>query len=216
MLRVFFKKEYQIQSLMQRYLDELKLTKEHFLQALNSYFDKGLCEEFDFLLNQTHKAESEADDVRYEIETLMYSKALIPESRGDILGLLEALDRIPGLFQLLLYMMQNQKLKIPDFLVQDIRELTTVTLACCDLLCKEVEALFKKTEDIKALVQSIDTNESRCDHIERQIISKIFDSDLDPFEKLQLKEVVIAMGDISDQADRVSRRIYIISIKRRV
>jgi len=201
---------------MQRYLDELKLTKEHFLQALNSYFDKGLCEEFDFLLNQTHKAESEADDVRYEIETLMYSKALIPESRGDILGLLEALDRIPGLFQLLLYMMQNQKLKIPDFLVQDIRELTTVTLACCDLLCKEVEALFKKTEDIKALVQSIDTNESRCDHIERQIISKIFDSDLDPFEKLQLKEVVIAMGDISDQADRVSRRIYIISIKRRV
>jgi len=216
MLRVFFKKEYQIQSLMQRYLDELKLTKEHFLQALNSYFDKGLCEEFDFLLNQTHKAESEADDVRYEIETLMYSKALIPESRGDILGLLEALDRIPGLFQLLLYMIQNQKLKIPDFLVQDIRELTTVTLACCDLLCKEVEALFKKTEDIKALVQSIDTNESRCDHIERQIISKIFDSDLDPFEKLQLKEVVIAMGDISDQADRVSRRIYIISIKRRV
>lgn len=216
MLRLFFKKEYQIQSLMQRYLDELKLTKEHFLQALNSYFDKGLCEEFDFLLNQTHKAESEADDVRYEIETLMYSKALIPESRGDILGLLEALDRIPGLFQLLLYMMQNQKLKIPDFLVQDIRELTTVTLACCDLLCKEVEALFKKTEDIKALVQSIDTNESRCDHIERQIISKIFDSDLDPFEKLQLKEVVIAMGDISDQADRVSRRIYIISIKRRV
>ena len=201
---------------MQRYLDELKLTKEHFLQALNSYFDKGLCEEFDFLLNQTHKAESEADDVRYEIETLMYSKALIPESRGDILGLLEALDRIPGLFQLLLYMIQNQKLKIPDFLVQDIRELTTVTLACCDLLCKEVEALFKKTEDIKALVQSIDTNESRCDHIERQIISKIFDSDLDPFEKLQLKEVVIAMGDISDQADRVSRRIYIISIKRRV
>jgi len=47
-------------------------------------------------------------------------------------------------------------------------------------------------------------------------MTKIFDSDIDPFQKLQLKELAIIMGEISDQADRVSKRVHIISLKRRV
>jgi uncharacterized protein Yka (UPF0111/DUF47 family) len=52
--------------------------------------------------------------------------------------------------------------------------------------------------------------------MEREIVSKIFDADMDPFEKMQLKELVAQMGEIADQADRVSRSVYIINIKRRV
>ncbi len=91
-----------------------------------------------------------------------------------------------------------------------------VSLECCQLVTKQVEALFRKSEDIRSLVLTIDNNESHCDHIERRIITKIFESDLEPFQKLQLKEMVIQLGEISDQADRVSRRVYIVSVKRRV
>ncbi|MBW2442626.1 MAG: DUF47 family protein [Deltaproteobacteria bacterium] len=66
------------------------------------------------------------------------------------------------------------------------------------------------------MVAKVDHNESRCDRIERRIITKIFDSDIDPFQKLQLKEMIIHMGEISDQADRFSKRINIISMKRHV
>jgi predicted phosphate transport protein (TIGR00153 family) len=216
MFRFLFKKEQQVEQLIYGYLDNLKMVRENFLKAMNVYFERGFSEDFEFLIEQTHKLESKADDTRYEIETLMYAKALIPESRGDILGLLEAVDQIPGLFELILYMIQTQKLAIPDFLVMDVRELVSVSLQCCDLLVKEVEALFRKSGDIRALVATIDNNESHCDHIERRIITRIFDSDLDPFQKLQLKEMVIQLGEISDQTDRVSRRVHIISIKRRV
>jgi predicted phosphate transport protein (TIGR00153 family) len=216
MFKLLFKKEQQVESLIYSYLDNLKTAQESFLNAMSLYFEKGLCEGFDFLIEQTHKVESKADDIRIEIETMMYAKALIPESRGDILGLLEAIDRIPNIFELVLYMIQTQKLTIPAFITLDIRELIRVSLECCDLLIRQVKALFKKTEDIKALVLTVDNNESHCDHIERRIITKIFDSDIDPFLKVQLKEMIIQIGEISDQADRVSRRIYIISIKRRV
>lgn len=216
MFKLLFKKEQQVESLIYRYLDNLKMTQENFLRAMDVYFEKGFCEDFDFLIAQTHKVESKADDIRYEIETMMYAKALIPESRGDILGLLEAIDQIPGLFELILYMIQTQRLSTPDFLVLDFKELIRVSLECCDLLIKEVGTLFRKPGDIRSLVSTIDNNESYCDHIERRIITKIFDSDIDPFLKVQLKEMIIQMGEISDQADRVSRRIYIISIKRRV
>ncbi len=216
MFEFLFKKEQHVEQLIYQYLDNLKMAQENFLKAMTVYFERGFTEDFDFLIEQTHKVESKADDTRYEIETSMYSKALIPESRGDILGLLEALDQIPGLFELILYMIQTQKLRTPDFLVLDIKELIRVSLECCDLLIKEVEALFRKSGDIRSLVTTIDNNENRCDHIERRVITNIFDSELDRFVKLQLKEMVIQLGEISDQADRVSRRISIISVKRRV
>ncbi|MBW2058968.1 MAG: DUF47 family protein [Deltaproteobacteria bacterium] len=216
MLEFLFKKQQHVERLIYQYLETLKQAQENFLKAVNVYFSKGFSEDFEFLINQTHKVESKADDIRNEIETMMYEKALIPESRGDILGLLEAIDQIPSLFELILYMIQTQRLATPDFLVLDIRELLRVSLECCDLLVKEVDALFKKSGDIRSLVLAIDNNESHCDHIERRIITKIFDSHIDPFQKIQLKEMIIQMGEISDQADRVSRRVHIISIKRQV
>jgi predicted phosphate transport protein (TIGR00153 family) len=216
MLGIFFKKQRQVESLIYQYLDNLKISQEHFANAVNACLEKCTDGDFDFLTEQTHKFESKADDIREEIKTLMYSKALIPESRGDIMGLLEAIDAIPSLFQLILYMIKTQKLVIPDFIATDIKELIEVSLSSCDLLVKEVEELFKKGKAIRELVAKIDLNESHCDHIERRIITKIFDSDIDPFQKLQLNSVVVRMGDISDHADRVSKRVNIISMKRRV
>jgi len=216
MFKFLFKKEQQIESLIYDYLTNLRTAQENFVKAIDVYFEEGFCEDFDFLIEQTHKVESKADDIRHEIETMMYAKALIPESRGDILGLLEAVDQIPSLFELILYMIQTQRLVIPEFLVLDIKELVRVSLECCDLLIKQVEGLFRKSEDIRSLVLTIDNNESHCDHIERRIITKIFDSDMESFQKIQLKEMVIQLDEISDQADRVSRRVHIISVKRRV
>jgi uncharacterized protein Yka (UPF0111/DUF47 family) len=45
---------------------------------------------------------------------------------------------------------------------------------------------------------------------------KLFESDLEPFLKMQLKELVIVLGEISDQVDRVSKRVNIMAMKRRV
>lgn len=216
MFKFLFKKERQVQELIFKYLDNLKKTQEHFEKAMDCYFDYGLGENCDFLIAQTHKFESRADDIRNDIVEMMYSKVLIPESRGDIFRLLESLDLILNHFEAVLFMIQGQKIKIPDFIVPDLREFLRVSLECCDLVLRQVEAYFKKTEDIKALVSTIDSHESRCDHLEREIVSKIFDSDMDPFQKMQFKELVGQMSEISDQADRVSRSVYIINIKRRV
>ena len=216
MFRFLFKKEHRVESLIYDYLDTLKLTQNNFSEALSVCLVEPQCEDFYFLIEQTHKFESKADDIREEIKSMMYEKVLIPESRGDITGLLDEIDEIPHLFESILYLVQIQKLTIPDFIVLDIKELVRISLECCALLVRQVVALFKKTEDIRSLVATIDTNESHCDHIERRMITKVFDSDMDPFKKLQIRELIKKIGDIADQADRVSKRINIINLKRRV
>jgi predicted phosphate transport protein (TIGR00153 family) len=216
MLGILFKKERQLESLIYSYLENLGMIQNHFANAMSICLEKGLIDEFHFLTDQTHKFESKADDLREEINLLMYSKALIPESREDIMKLLEAIDEIPRYIELILHMVQTQKLIIPGFIVLDVKELIRVSLESCDLIVKQIDLLLRKRHGIRALLATIDHNESHCDHIERRIIAKIFDSELDPFQKLQLKEMIVYMGEISDQADRVSKLVNIMTLKRRV
>jgi predicted phosphate transport protein (TIGR00153 family) len=216
MFDLFFKKGRQVETLIYSYLENLGLTQEHFLKAMDMCLKEGVCDDFVFLVEHTHKYESKADDIRDEVNLLMYGRALIPESREDIMGLLEEIDGIPRHLEQVLNMIRTQKLTVPEFLVLDVRELLRVSIESCDLLIRQVGVMLRKEPGIRSLMSTIDQNESHCDHIERRIIIKIFDSNLDPFVKLQLKEMVLIMGDISDQADRVSKRINIITLKRRV
>jgi len=216
MLEFFFKKERQLESLIYSYLENIGKTQNHFVKAMNICLKEGISDDFCFLIDQTHKFESRADDLRDEINELMYRRALIPESREDIMALIERVDAIPRSFEQVLNMIRTEKITFPDFLVLDIKELIRVSMESCDLMVKQIDVMIKKREGIRALMSTIDQNESHCDHIERRIITRLFESELDPYIKLQLKELVIVLGEISDQTDRVSKRVNIMTMKRRV
>ena len=216
MFSFLFKKETQLDSLILQYLENLTRTQEHFVKAMETCLDEGICGQFSFLIDQTHKFESKADEIREEVNLLMYSRALIPESREDIMNLLEHMDVIPRIFELILHLIRTQKLKIPQFIELETKDLIRISVESCELMIRQVELMIRNKQGIRALLATIDHNESHCDHIERTLMIKVFDSDLDTCTKLQLKELIIAMGEISDQADRVSKRVNIMTLKRRV
>jgi predicted phosphate transport protein (TIGR00153 family) len=147
----------------------------------------------------------------------MYGKALIPDFRGDVMVLLEGIDEIPRVFEKILYSLKVQKIVPPDKILADLSEFFLISLECCDLLIEQILAFFHQKKGIRSLLKRIDEMESKCDHYERTILSNIFDSkEIDSFEKLQLKELIQQVGEISDHADRVSKMINIFSLKRRV
>ncbi|HSM90331.1 MAG TPA: DUF47 family protein [Desulfobacterales bacterium] len=216
MFSFLFKKENQLNDLLSSYLENLVKTQEHFVKAMDTCLDEGMCGEFAFLIEQTHKFESKADDIRDEINYLMYSRALIPESREDVMNLIEQVEVIPRIFELVLHLIRTQKIKIPDFVLPEMKNLIRMSVESCDLMIKQIDLMLKNRQGIRALMTTIDHNESHCDHIERSLMTKVFDSNLDPIHKIQLKELIIAMGEVSDQADRVSKRVNIMVLKRRV
>jgi len=216
MFNFLFKKEQQLETLISQYLENLSRTQEHFVKAMDTCLDEGLCGEFAFLIEQTHKFESKADEIRDEINYLMYSRALIPESREDIMTLIEQVEIIPRIFELVLHLIHAQKLKIPDIIMLDVKDLIRISVESCELMIKQIDLMVKNRQGIRALMSTIDHNESHCDHIERSLMLKVFGSDMDLVHKLQLKELIIAMGEVSDQADRISKRVNILTLKRRV
>ena len=217
MFNFFFKKEARLKKLIFKYLDALQATRDYFAEAMTTCTGDPFCETFDFLIERTHKTESKADDIHDEINNLMYGKALIPESRGDVMGLLEMLETIPRVFERILYMIQTQKIAIPESLLLDVEELVRISLESCDDMGNQVKALFEKQDSIRTALIAIDTNESHCDHIQRRILIKLFDDDtIAPFDKLQIKDVINRLGEISDRTLWIARRVNIMSMTRRV
>lgn len=144
MLNFLFKKERELETLIYSYLENLGKIQNHFVKAINICLKEGVSDDFCFLMDQTHKFESRADDLRDEINELMYSRALIPESREDIMALLERLDEIPRSFEQILNMIRTQKISFPEFLILDVQELIRVSMESCDLMVKQIDVMIKK------------------------------------------------------------------------
>jgi predicted phosphate transport protein (TIGR00153 family) len=172
------------------YLDLWGACLARFREAMETYMQKGLGEDFDFLVERTHRAESKADDQRREIERHMYSEGLLPESRGDILGFLETMDRVPNDAESTLFMISKQRIELPAALEPEFRALAEVTVESTDLLLGLARRIFSAKEDFLEVVKQIDEKESHCDHIERRLIDLTFgSSEIEDFVKLQLRDL---------------------------
>lgn len=213
------RRERKVQKLLGRYMDIWLACIRAFRDAWDIYLNEGITEEFLYRVDATHKEESRADDMRRQIEHELYAKALIPESRGDILGTLETVDRLLTEAEWTLYEIQLQEVQIPEPIRPNIVKTVDLTCSCCEMVNKAVRALFVaggRARDIEALTDEIDDLESEVDHLERSMIRAIFKLDTDTGEKMMLKGLVRRLTKVSDGAEHVADRLTIISVKRRV
>jgi predicted phosphate transport protein (TIGR00153 family) len=212
---IFFKKQQVVLERIQAYLDEVDLCGSRFRECMF-----GLLARLDDPENQgrvdlVHQAESKADDIRREIEFELYDRALIPESRGDVLGLLETLDNIPGMYQSLCEQVFLQRVVFPEGLKERYQKLVDVNLGSYQLVREAVLCMFRGT-DVRKLAAEIDAAESASDRIERGLIRDIFAANCDKADKILLKEIVINTGDISDTGESVKDRLILAVVKRKI
>ena len=71
MLNFLFKKELQLEKLIYNYLENFGMIQKHFVKAMNICLKEGACNDFCFLMDQTHKFESRADDLRDKTNELI-------------------------------------------------------------------------------------------------------------------------------------------------
>lgn len=213
-MALFFSKTNKLLEMIEEYLEKVTECMEQARKTLLLYIDKGFCEEFDRLVTKTHMAESRSDDLRREIEISLYEKALIPESRGDILGLLEAVDRIPNKAESVAFQMQTEALRIPDEFKSELRKIININFDIFKDIKRAIKAVFKNIKEVRNITNEIDKKESSSDSMERDLIKKLFSSNIDIGEKILLKELIIEIGSISDRAEDTADRLNIMAVKR--
>lgn len=215
-MEIFFSKRNKIYEIVERYLDKMLEAAEMFKKTMEKYFETGLSREFIEMIETTHLSESMADDIRREIELEMYEKSLIPESRGDILGLLEVTDEVMNKAQSVLYQIETENLEIPQELKDDFIKLIHNNISAFEVAVDGFRILFHNLKAVREKVQEVDKRESSSDRMERDLIRKIFAANYDIGKKILLKDLVIEIGNISDTSEEVTDRLNIVAAKRMV
>jgi predicted phosphate transport protein (TIGR00153 family) len=146
----------------------------------------------------------------------MYSRALFPESRGDILGLIESMDRVPNCAESAVRMILNQHISLPPEICDQITELVSVCTKCVLTMLEGVSQLFNNFIDASITVGQIDKLESEADRIESDLTNRIFSSDMPDLQKILLRDLVDKIGGVADRSESVGDRIRIMVAKRSV
>ncbi len=216
LLDFFLRKQRLIEKDVFDYLYQWKKCLEDFKAGMEIYLDEGLGEKFNYYVQQVHKTEDRADELRRKVEWEMYSKALLPESRGDILGFLETMDKIPNKAESLLNQIKLQRLEFPKELNPNLQRIVALSCEAIQLVYEAATNLISRKGGIHKLADEIGVKETECDHAEQDTIEKIFTMDIDKADKILLKEFIIELGNLTDRAEDVSERLTLLSVKRRV
>ncbi len=207
------KKKY-ITDLINEYCKTVNECLDAFRKSMEDYEkDSDLSNSYE-LFKEVHKSESKADDIRRDIEVMMYSKALFPESRGDILGLLEAADKVPNQAESAVYAIKNQHILIPDDLKSGIIELIDICVSAGAAMVDSILELFRDYTNATVAVGKIDELESAADKVEARLIEQIFADNPKNIQAILLRDLIIQIAAISDRAENAGDRIRIAVAKR--
>lgn len=184
------------------------------MQVILGCVGAGGCEQWKQITSEVHKAESKADDLRREVEYFIFERSLFPESRGDILGLLEILDRIPNQVQQTVRMIVEQQIHIPEILKEEVDSIVSTTSRCVEITIQGVERLFTDFKSVMEVLGHIDALESEVDKVQSEAIIKIFKSDLDPYQKILLRDLINSVSEVTNHAEKVGDYMRIMIVKR--
>ena len=212
-MSVLFKKTKILEKKIEDYLD--LILKGSFLFRLGvKYYIEGETKELSKRIKELNECEHDGDRLRREIEISLYEETLIPESRGDVLGILEACDKVLNMMDEFL----NQfEVEMPFFLPEVKKkyiELTEISMQAVDEMVAAVRAYFRDIVNIRDHIAKVQMSESESDKVARKIKRVVFKTDIPLSQKMHMRYFALHIELIADEAEDVCDRLSIAAIKR--
>lgn len=179
-------------------------------------FLRGDEEEFARQIAAISDLERQADVIRKNTETVLYQYSLIPESRGDVLGLLENMDNVIDRAKLVLSQFEVQMPDIPDEFDEAFLDLTHQSMEAVQHVVTAARCFFRDVRLVNDHINKVDFHESEADHRGLRLQRRIFKSDLELARKQHLGFFVHRLESLSDLAENVAERLAIATIKRSI
>lgn len=171
-----------------------------------------------FAEKQRHvsEIESRADDLRRDIQRRLYVETLLPESRGDVLELLENSDGILNHCESAMWQFLIEKPEFNDEVAAEFGKLVDTVVDSVDALVSALRAFFRGDESISDHMHKVIFYESEADKINHRVLGMAFDTDSDLSYKNQVRHFVLHVDSIADVAEDVADRLGIFALKRAI
>jgi predicted phosphate transport protein (TIGR00153 family) len=212
-MSVLFKKTKELESQIDEYLDSVIKGGLIFKTGIKCYLE-GQTAEFENHLSDLRKIEDHADDLRRNIEIKLYARTLIPEARGDVLGLLESCDKVLNITTETLL---EFSVEIPDIakpLKQDFMELADSSISCLENTVSGIRSYFKNIDAVRDYVTKVQFYKKETNGIAERIKRTVFRSKKRHSYKIHIRYFTFHIERIAEHSEDVCDRLSIATIKR--
>ncbi len=213
-MALLFKKTKELEAQIDEYLDSVVRGALLFQQGVKYYLDEQH-DDFESRLADLDELESHGDRLRRLIESKLYAQTLIPEARGDVLGLLESTDAVLNTMSETLLQFS---VEIP-FILEELRpqylELAQVSVSAVEAMVSAIRAYFRDLSAVRDHINKVQFYENETDKIAEKIKRVVFrKKDLKLSAKIHMRYFAYHIENIADEAEDVCDRLAIATIKR--
>ncbi len=214
MAESILKKRIGIEKEVDEFLDKVSEAGLLCKNGMNSYL-QGNMDAFAQALTSIRNTEHKGDALRRSIEQDLFRKTLIPESRGDVMELLEDMDALLDRFTGLLWQFEIER---PDICIEfheDYKELLLYSVEAVEATVRSCRSFFKDINAVADHVHKVIFWEKESDKVTTRLQRAIFGrQDLRLSHKMHLRFFAKQVDRIADDAEDVSDRLNIYVIKR--
>ncbi len=214
-MAILFKKHKQIEGQIDEYLDLVIQGGLLFKQGVKFYL-QGRIDDFEMRLQELCHLEEKCDELRRQVETKLYLRTLIPESRGDVLGLLESTDKVVNRITETLMQLSVEIPEIPDDLDPLYSDLSEYAIATVEGMVKAIRCYFRDLAAVRDNVTQVLFYRKETNKIAEKFKRAVFRRELRLSHKIHLRYFAYHVELIAEDAEDVCDRLSIATIKRYV
>ncbi len=208
------KKKISIEKQVDDFLDQISEAGLLFKSGVGIYL-KGKKNAFLRKTEEIAEVEHRGDILRRSIEEQLYIKTLIPESRGDVLELLENMDALLDRFKGAIWRFEIERIEIDPKLHDDFTELVNNVVEASEAIVRSVRAFFKDSKSVADHMHKVSFWETEADKISTMLQKKIFRQEgMRLSHRMQLRDFIRHVDKIADRAEDVADKLSIFVIKR--
>jgi uncharacterized protein len=197
------------------YLSILQKSALIFNEATKEYMC-GEFKDFEKRVLDITELETDADGLKRSIKHKLYRYMLIPEARGDVWELLEALDNVLDVTKKIMENFSFEKPVIPEFIIKHFLKIADFNQQAVDELVKATNSYFTNYTLVNEYTNKVLFFEHEVDKIEDLIKKTVFSSEAVETlsHRIQLRYFAEKMALVSDQAEKVCEKLSIFVMKR--
>ena len=212
---ILFKSTKMLEAQIDEFLDAVSQGALVFKHGIKNYLDNQK-PNFEDNITTIRDLEKKADTLRRRIESHLYSQSLIPEHRGDVLGLLENMDNVIDIAKGSLNYFAVETPNIHMDLIKDFVELSDQSALAAESIVLAARAFFRDVNAVKDHLHKVYFYEKEADKIADRLKRHIFKLKMDLSNKMHLTHFVQHVDFLADRAEEVADRLSIYTIKRSV
>ena len=208
------KKEMDIGKMVDELADKISEAGMFCQSGVDAYL-KGNLDAFAASLTCIRDTEKQGDILRRSIEETLYRKTLIPDSRADVLELLENMDSLLDQLKEVVSEIEIERPVISEEFQQDFRDLLKYTVETVEADLRSCRAFFSDIYSVADHIHKVSFWETETDKISTRLQRTIFArKDLNLGHKMQLRYFVKQIDQIADDAEDIADRLNIFVSKR--